>query len=580
MGAVSNGIRYDSLLVRYVARELDRRLGRARVHSLRLDPEARRLALETERDVLVWELHPLRGQPRLVGAPPAGPSVRLPRQARILGASSAPDERIVVIRIGGAGAAQGRTRAVIVELVTNQWNAVAVDGADRIIAVLQPRDAGGRSLRRGRFYQPPEPTRRAGRADPVGLEEWHALLDEVAPSDRPRLLARTVAYMSPLNAAPILGAAAAEPTSPPEGAEDLPAGAPERVDPAEQDRANLLVAYHRYRALAALPAPSPGWIGERRFPYPIPLPGLRHEPAPDLIEALSQAGEPAPSPPRAAPRVGDATLARLRHELGRAGRRAERLAEQLEEARPGAAALRAEADLILARSTSLRRGQEEVELEGFAGEVVAVRLDPALDAVQNAGRRYEEARKRERAAERLPALIEDTRGRIDRLRRLLEAAVAGEADEEEVAAALGSPARGDVDDSGAASGVLPYRRYRSSGSLEIRVGRNRKANDDLTFRNSSPDDVWLHARDAAGAHVILRWNDARNGPPARDLAEAAGLAALHSRARTSGVVAVDWTRRKYVRKPRGAPPGAVVPDRVKTLFVEPDPGLPERLAGN
>ena len=76
--------------------------------------------------------------------------------------------------------------------------------------------------------------------------------------------------------------------------------------------------------------------------------------------------------------------------------------------------------------------------------------------------------------------------------------------------------------------------------------------------------------------MILRWRGADN-PPARDLAEAAVLAALHSRARTSGTAPVDWTRRKHVRKPRKAPPGSVVPARVQTLFVEPDPALEERL---
>ncbi|HSG47283.1 MAG TPA: hypothetical protein VLA43_05620, partial [Longimicrobiales bacterium] len=65
---------------------------------------------------------------------------------------------------------------------------------------------------------------------------------------------------------------------------------------------------------------------------------------------------------------------------------------------------------------------------------------------------------------------------------------------------------------------------------------------------------------------------------ARDLEEAAVLAALHSRARTSGSVAVDWTLRKYVRKPRGAPPGAVTPDRLKTVMVRPDAALMARLA--
>jgi predicted ribosome quality control (RQC) complex YloA/Tae2 family protein len=81
--------------------------------------------------------------------------------------------------------------------------------------------------------------------------------------------------------------------------------------------------------------------------------------------------------------------------------------------------------------------------------------------------------------------------------------------------------------------------------------------------------VWLHARHTAGAHVILRWNGSGN-PPARDLEEAAILAALHSKARTSGSAPVDWTLRKYVRKPRGAAPGSVAPDRVRTVFVEPD----------
>ncbi len=56
------------------------------------------------------------------------------------------------------------------------------------------------------------------------------------------------------------------------------------------------------------------------------------------------------------------------------------------------------------------------------------------------------------------------------------------------------------------------------------------------------------------------------------------LAALNSQARTSGSVPVDWTLRKYVRKPRRAPPGSVLPERVKTLFVEPDPTLPDRLS--
>jgi predicted ribosome quality control (RQC) complex YloA/Tae2 family protein len=118
----------------------------------------------------------------------------------------------------------------------------------------------------------------------------------------------------------------------------------------------------------------------------------------------------------------------------------------------------------------------------------------------------------------------------------------------------------------------------TSGGLELRIGRGSRDNDELTFRHSAPDDVWLHARQSPGAHVILRWGRRDENPPQRDLVEAAIAAAVNSEARHSKTVAVDWTRRKHVRKPRKAPPGTVVPDRVKTLFVEPDEALLRRLS--
>jgi predicted ribosome quality control (RQC) complex YloA/Tae2 family protein len=171
--------------------------------------------------------------------------------------------------------------------------------------------------------------------------------------------------------------------------------------------------------------------------------------------------------------------------------------------------------------------------------------------------------------------VERARRDAAALEALLARARSGDADPEEVRAAL--PA--DRTSAGAGDPAppgLPYRTYRSSGGLEIRVGKGSRRNDDLTFHHAAPDDVWLHARHAAGAHVVLRWKGEDN-PPARDLAEAASLAALHSRARGSGSVPVDWTRRKHVRKPRKAPPGAVVVERAQTLFAEPDPELEARL---
>ncbi|RMH12402.1 MAG: DUF814 domain-containing protein, partial [Gemmatimonadetes bacterium] len=230
------------------------------------------------------------------------------------------------------------------------------------------------------------------------------------------------------------------------------------------------------------------------------------------------------------------------------------------------AALRALGDLLLARLHEVPRGAAEVVLTGFDGAPVRVELDPARAPQENAEAYYDRAGRAERAARRLPAELDQARRAAERLDELAERARSGALSATELEAALPPPAARDRTP---ADERLPYRRYRSRGGLEIRVGRGAADNDALTFHHARPNDVWLHARHAAGAHVVLRW-DRDEPPPARDLEDAAVLAALHSRARTSGTVPVDWTRRKYVRKPRGARPGSVIPERVRTLFVEPD----------
>jgi predicted ribosome quality control (RQC) complex YloA/Tae2 family protein len=292
-----------------------------------------------------------------------------------------------------------------------------------------------------------------------------------------------------------------------------------------------------------------------------------------LLEALATA--PGPSAPSGlAPEVRDALTA----DLERMARMADALEREAERAPDRAAELRGIADLLMARLHQVPRGADRVELEDFQGGTRAIELDPSLSAAENAKSLYDRARKRSRAAERLPARARSVRAEHRRLEALLDAMEEGSADREDVARWLDRvrPADGRTDGS---DERLPYRAYRSSGGLEIRVGRSGRANDALTFHHSAPDDIWLHARDVAGAHVILRWPDRNQNPPRRDLLEAAILAALHSKARTSAAVPVDWTRRKYVRSPRKAPPGVVLPDRITTLFVEPDPDLEKRLRG-
>lgn len=114
---------------------------------------------------------------------------------------------------------------------------------------------------------------------------------------------------------------------------------------------------------------------------------------------------------------------------------------------------------------------------------------------------------------------------------------------------------------------LPYHTYYLSG-FEIRVGKDARRNDELTQRYAHKDDLWLHAKDVPGSHVVLRHQPGR-GYPEMVVELAAGLAAWFSKRRQEGLVPVTVTPRKYVRKTRHLPPGAVLVEREDTVLVEP-----------
>ena len=115
-------------------------------------------------------------------------------------------------------------------------------------------------------------------------------------------------------------------------------------------------------------------------------------------------------------------------------------------------------------------------------------------------------------------------------------------------------------------------RYRAPGGFLVFVGRNARENAAL-LELARSEDLWFHAQGVPGSHVILRTGG--KPPPLEALLFAARLAAYHSRARGERSAPVDYTRRKYVRKVKKAPPGTVTYTQAKTLFV--DASLPENL---
>lgn len=295
------------------------------------------------------------------------------------------------------------------------------------------------------------------------------------------------------------------------------------------------LAVMRYRALCALGAAQPAWCGGVLVAYPVCENAIR---SPSLIAPAD--AERVPVASRRADDRRDRALERMRSELARAA---------------DAPRMRQLADALM----SLGDVPAPLTVRLADGREASVAREESESAVMVAERLYNEVRSMERALATLPARIAAFEAPPADSHGLASAA----ATQLERQAAARAPTR-------------PFRTYRSSGGLEIWVGRGAASNDALTFHASSPRDVWLHARDASGAHVVLRWSR-DEPPPSRDLEEAAVLAAWHSKSRGSGLVPVDWTRRKYVRKAKGGAPGLVLVQRSETIFVKPDERVERRL---
>lgn len=110
----------------------------------------------------------------------------------------------------------------------------------------------------------------------------------------------------------------------------------------------------------------------------------------------------------------------------------------------------------------------------------------------------------------------------------------------------------------------------SDGCARIYVGKNNRQNDTLTLRFAEGEDIWMHTKNIPGSHVIIKCN---GEPSNQTLHEAAMLAAYYSRARGGANVPVDYTPRKYVKKPAGAKPGMVIYSTNRTAYVTPEEAL-------
>ena len=229
-------------------------------------------------------------------------------------------------------------------------------------------------------------------------------------------------------------------------------------------------------------------------------------------------------------------------------------------------------ELITANLYRIPARADKVKLENYYLDPpveIPVELDPTLSASDNAQLYYKRYRKAKSARETALVQRDEANRELEYLQGILSdlADCITDSDFEEIKAELAS--QGYIKTAPTKHSKLPKARpyhYISSDGIDILVGKNNVQNDRLTFKESVPEDTWLHTKDIHGSHVIIRCT----GPiPDRTLLEAAELAAYHSQARNSALVPVDYTKRRFVKKPSGAKPGMVIYTNQRTLYVTP-----------
>lgn len=229
------------------------------------------------------------------------------------------------------------------------------------------------------------------------------------------------------------------------------------------------------------------------------------------------------------------------------------------------------AQLLMANLGAPSRGEKSFTVETSGGPET-IPLDPALSALQNAQHYFEKA-KRSRAStagagERVP----EVEARIALAGRLLQEAEACSTREDFrtfMTENAGHLDRLGIGEKKKAHEDLPFRIFTVEGGFEVWAGKSSANNDLLTLRHARPDDLWFHARGASGSHVVLKIRTGKGEPGKKAREQAAGIAAYYSRMKNATMVPVAMTEKRYVRKPRGAPPGTVVIEREKVIFAEP-----------
>lgn len=223
------------------------------------------------------------------------------------------------------------------------------------------------------------------------------------------------------------------------------------------------------------------------------------------------------------------------------------------------------ADVLMANLYNIEKGAEQVELFNFYTEsTISIKLNRVLSPQKNAEKYYRKSKNQSKELGQLEEnilvkqlFIEEVQTQLNALEEITNYKELKKFVKENN---LGIKTKIQED-------VPLFKNYLFEG-YQVFVGRNSRNNDELTQRYAHKNDFWLHAKDVSGSHVVIR-HKAGQTIPQTVIEKAAALAAFYSKRKTDSLCPVSVTEKKYVRKLKGSPAGAVMVDREKVIMVVP-----------
>ncbi|MHC1737130.1 MAG: NFACT RNA binding domain-containing protein [Ignavibacteriaceae bacterium] len=228
-------------------------------------------------------------------------------------------------------------------------------------------------------------------------------------------------------------------------------------------------------------------------------------------------------------------------------------------------------NLLLININKIMKSDESVILEDIYnnGEPLTIPLKPLLTPQGNAEYYFNKGKGEKKSIEKSRKLYADNLTKYDRFLTASEKLSNANKYEEllEIKKEIGMEEKEYTTEENELT--KKFRHYIIDGKYHVYVGKDSAANDLLTLRFAKPNDLWFHARGYAGSHTVLRVENTKEGIPKDIIKKAASIAAFYSKGKTSKLVPVSYTFKKYVSKRKGLEVGQVMLTREQVVMVPP-----------